>query len=135
MNKTLRAVMLGVALTFGLVNYAAADVIIIDQSPEALGLSTGFVASNTDAGQNFADKVIFAQDELVTDMDIYTFSDITVTLGEAVTLRIRTGDASAAPLESLETINIIDTDGVGGFTGAVRVHVDFTTPFLALGKL
>lgn len=128
----------GLALILASIN-AGHAAIIWDQSPAGIGGAatppSGFCCyQNVATGQNFADRVSFTTAQTVTGMDIYTdLSHAAAVVGAGAVIRIRTPLFNTPPIEFNETINIKDTEGVGGAPATTRrLHVDFTLPVLLL---
>ena len=106
---------------------ARADV-IWDQSPAGVGGTAGGAFwSNISSDQNFSDPAIFGGATLLTGMDIYTGPEW-AQVGDSVTIRIRTGHADLPFLEFVDTIDVVDSEGVAGFSDTVRAHAAFATP-------
>jgi len=114
-----------VALAIGSRSDAA---ILWDYSPSFYDV-TGKTWVNKASQQNFAERIVFNADVLITGMDIY--SGYTVPVGTSATIRLW-DDASTIPGNLLQSftqaITIIDTDGAT--TGLTRKHVDFSTPIV-----
>ena len=113
-----------------------AGSILMDYSPDATGavIEPSYSAfSNYWAGQNFAERIIFDTDVLITGMDIYTL-DWWSLVGDGVLVRTWDEQMGQPDLASgnnfLSVIAAMDTEGittapilsVGSYS---RLHVDF----------
>lgn len=107
----------------------ATPIIVWNQSPSAIGgTMTNSAFTNNMEDQNFSDLVRFDTDIWLTGMDIYMdFREGAV--GDAATIRVRTGSHVGSLFEFNETVSLIDTSGTTNTIPALRrVHVDFTNP-------
>ncbi len=107
----------------------AMPFVVWDQSPGAIGgTMTNSAFTNNMEDQNFSDLVRFDTDIRLSGMDIYMdFRQGSV--GDAATIRIRTGSHVGSLFEFDEIVSLIDTDGTTITIPALRrVHVDFSIP-------
>ena len=133
LRTSLSAIVALAAFAFTTLGHAA---VIWDQSPATAGGTTtpvGSVWVNQSTSQNFSDRVIFGDATLWTGLDIYTRAQF-VSVGQSVTIRIRSGAADAPVLmEFVENLDVVDDEGAAPDT--VRAHVDFAVAVaLAAGE-
>lgn len=113
-----------------------AGSILLDYSPDATGAviaPMGTAFSNISGGQNFAERIIFDTDVLITGMDIYSL-DWWNTVGNYVVVRTwdeQVGYPDIGTVDSFySSISAMDSEGIttapvlsiGSYT---RLHVDF----------
>jgi hypothetical protein len=130
-------VRIAMALTLGLMaSGARADVVHLDNSPDATGANNNGNWVNQAGSENFAETVEFANAVSVSEMDIYTFAGIP-SVGMPVTLRLFS-DSAGQPGTLLDelalTLSAVDTDGITSpaWDGHVRAHADLGSPLSLL---
>lgn len=104
--------------------------IILDYSPGATGASVTGPWQNQAGRQNFAETFSFSTAEILSGMDIYSGNGLPF-VGQSVTVRLWSdigGIPDALLSETVETIDIVDSDGTDGDPGIVRAHATFLNP-------
>ena len=128
-------VVLSLVFTLALGLPVRAGSILLDYSPDATGavIEPTTAYQNNSAAQNFAERIIFNTDVLITGMDIYTL-DWWNSVGNSVLVRTwdeQMGYPALGSVSSILTsIAAMDTEGIthapvlanGSY---VRLHVDF----------
>ena len=121
---------------------SAQAALIIDQSPDVIGLTAAVPYSNIATGQNWLMKITLASATTLDGIDIYSgcrawgcFPDVGIGTNAIVKIRNDSGGAPASfNLFSLGTmISAIDSDGSAARPLLERVHADFSATTLAAG--
>lgn len=91
----------------------AGAAVILDNSPDAIGVADAFNGSNTSGGQNFATPFSVVEETILTGIDSWDLP-IFASVGDPVRVRVF-GDAGGAPGSLLHdiaaSVSITDTDG------------------------
>jgi len=128
--------LIAVCLSMTTIISAHASSIIVDESPDVIGLTPGFTASNVSAGQNFLVQFTLSMPETIGGVDIY--SDLSgVSLGNGVEIKFRS-DVSGTPavtnlLAINSTIDVIDSMGSSTYPSIQRLHADIIPVLLGAG--
>lgn len=106
--------------------------LLLNFSPSATDASPVGVFRNIADGQNFAERIFFGSDALVTGMDIYsqTSSLPDFAPGFSVTIRLWSDYGGIPGLllhERQEAVSVVDTLGVGSVPNVSRFHTDFAS--------
>lgn len=124
-KKTLRSIVVG-TLAMLAIN-ASHAALILDASPETIGFSDTFSASNELSGQSFATFFTVTEDTTLTGIDSYAGSPFGIS-GFSVTIRIFNdsgGSVGSTVAQLSSTITVVDSEGAGA-SGLVRRFAPFS---------
>ena len=113
----------------------AQAAIVVDQSPDVNGLTTGFTASNIATGQNFLLQFTLGSATSLSGAAIYSaFGSANVGDGAVFIMWSDAAGAPGGPIVSLLTaLDAIDASGSSADPSLRRLHASFASTALGAG--